>query len=515
MIVDSPERADATIPAPSRSGTSGQRGLALSILIPLLLLAVAGTLRFYRLAEPQRCYFDETYYYYQARDLREYGVEQRFVVHPPVGKWLIAGGLQLFGVGNGSPLDQAVVDEPGGCPVREQDENPPARAREVAEAFARRFAPALFGTLWVGVAYLAGLRLFRKRGTAAMAALLLSVEGLAFTMSRIAMLDVFLGFWVTVGFWLLLVDRDRQWALVPDTPPPTALRELPGQLRWPRWLAGVAFGLALATKWSAVLAIAAAGLFVLTSELAWRRRMVGTVTARLGHAVVSVAATLVLVPLVIYVASYGSWFANSESANPTQQPRQVSQVAGDWLGEQARIYRFHRDLAPDHPYRASAVTWPLMLRPVAYYWESCPPSGSDPGQDCEIPPGHVAEIAGLSNPMIWWMSLPAYLFVLVLAVRRRDWVAWAILAFAAFQYFPWLLSPRPVFLFYATPLVPFTCFALAYAAVKAGVGPRLRWVPVVVVALALIGFLFWYPVYTGMEISRAAWHLRMWLPTWI
>jgi dolichyl-phosphate-mannose-protein mannosyltransferase len=32
----------------------------------------------------------------------------------------------------------------------------------------------------------------------------------------------------------------------------------------------------------------------------------------------------------------------------------------------------HSGLDAEHPYRASAVTWPLLGRPMAYYYESCP-----------------------------------------------------------------------------------------------------------------------------------------------
>lgn len=581
MAIATPERD--TVEAEPVTGwpSAGRRAGALALLIPLALVIVAGTLRFYRLAEPQRCYFDETYYYYNARDYLDQGVERAFAVHPPVGKWMIAGGIELFGVPKGSPIDRAVTKDPGGCLQRQQHENPPARAREAAESFARRFSSALVGTLWVGVAYLAGLRLFRRRGVAALAALLLAVDGLAFTMSRIAMLDVFVAFWVLVAFWLLLIDRDRQWAGVPEAPitdeqPPAAsgpsgtlrvdrgcgrsaprlaaaapfsrrvlmfLRNavrrdalrtnvmgfspLPRHPQSARWLAGLALGLALGTKWSGLLAIAAAVLFVVTSELAWRRRMVGRSWVRPGRIVTSAALTLVLVPAAVYLLSYAGWFANFEhtlpgrapcpaQGCPTSLPGRMERMAKGWAGEQASIFRFHRDLTAEHPYRASATTWPLMARPVAYYYEDCTKAKADKGERCAVAKGDVAEILGMGNPAIWWMALPAYLILGWLAVRRHDWAAWTILAFLAVHYFPWLVSPRSVFFFYATPLVPFLCYALAYAATQLGSHRRLRWVPSAVAAIALVSFLFWYPLLAGLEIPRAAWDLRIWLrPGWV
>jgi dolichyl-phosphate-mannose-protein mannosyltransferase len=489
MAVDTAPGVADDAPAPPRAPDERTRAVA-ALLVPLLLLAVAGTLRFYRLAEPDRIYFDETYYAQDAREYLDRGVEEDFAVHPSVGKWLLATGIAAFGY----------------------------------DSFGWRFAAAVAGTLTVLVVYLAGLRLFRHRGIAALAAFLLTVDGLAFTMSRIAMLDIFLALFVVTGFWLLLVDRDRQWAGVPP-PGTTALvdHEAPSQglPRRPhlfRWLAGVAFGLAVATKWSALLAIAVAGLFVLVSEVAWRRRLTGRWLVKPWRIVASGLLTLVVVPAVVYVASYAGWFANFADTR-VGAPRcpdgacnaSAVEVAKAWWGEQGEIYRFHRDLTADHPYRASARTWPTLSRPVAYYYESCT-SGDD---DCVVDEGNVAEILGIGNPAIWWLALATYPLLVYFGVRDRDWRAWAILAFLLGQYLPWLFASRPLFLFYMTPGVAFIALSLAYVAWRTLAQPLLRWVPAALAVVAVAAFLFWYPLYAGLEIPRGAWELRMLTDSWI
>jgi dolichyl-phosphate-mannose-protein mannosyltransferase len=316
----------------------------------------------------------------------------------------------------------------------------------------------------------------------------------------------------------------------PKGDPPRERLTAPVLPRYPqsvRWLAGLALGLALATKWSGSLAIIAAVVFVLSSELAWRQRIVGRYWVRPGRILMSVGLTLMLVPATVYLLSYAGWFANFErtlpgkapcpaQGCPTSLPGQIARIAQGWANEQASIYRFHQGLTAEHPYRASATTWPLMTRPVAYYYEDCTNAKIANGERCVVAKGNVAEILGMGNPAIWWMALPAYLILGWLAVRRRDWVAWTILVFLALQYFPWLVSPRPVFFFYATPLVPFVCYALAYAATRLGSHRRLRWVPPVVATIAVGSFLFWYPILANLEISKAAWDLRIWIrPGWI
>ncbi len=468
-------------------------GRVLAIALPIILLVVAGALRFYNLGEPDRIYFDETYYANDAHEYLTRGVEEDFAVHPPVGKWLLASGIATLGF----------------------------------DSYGWRVAAAAAGTVAVGVVYLAGLLLFRRRGIAALAALLLTVEGLAFTMSRIAMLDVFLMLFVALGFLFLLIDRDRQWQAVAllaatdeelEADPVLPRRPHP----W-RWLAGVAFGLALATKWSAVLAIAAAGLFVLVSELAWRRRLTGRLFTHPGRIVVSGLGTLVAVPLLVYALSYAGWFASYENTRKGEEACpdgvcsgvSVVDMGASWLDEQREIADFHRNLEAEHPYRAPAVTWFLMTRPVAYYWEGCDDLNNPPEGGCQVAEGNVAEIVGLGNPAIWWLALAAYPVLGWFAIARRDWRAWAILAFLLLQALPWHLTPRPVFLFYMTPAVPFICLALAYAAWRALGVRALRWAPAVVAIAAVAAFLFFYPVWVGQEISRSAWDLRMWMTSWV
>ncbi len=538
VITTPPGDAVLDTPAPSEPPRdSARRAAVLAVLLPLVVTVVAGVLRFDNLGHPERCYFDETYYYYDARELLERGVEDGFVVHPPIGKWLIAAGVAAFGVDAGSPVDTAVVDEPNGCGVSEDAEpNAPARAREAAEAFARRFASAVAGTLSVLLTYFIGLRLFRRPAIAALAALFLALDGLALTMSRIAMLDIFLTLFVVAGALCLLVDRDKLWAGVPPVGAPLegaegAKVDLPPRPRWWLWAAGLCFGLALATKWSALLAIGGAGLFVLGSELAWRKRITGTVWRAWGRLAARCFLALIVVPLLVYLVSYVSWYANIEDTRKADRCKEEAcgplVVLDAWLDEQGEIFNFHRDLDADHPYRASAATWPLLLRPVAYYFESCNDPAAD---DCVVAQGNVEEILGNGNPALWWMALPAYLVVLwgalqplvrrlrgrrlhegplPLAEDRRPMAAWFILAFLLAQYIPWLLSPRTVFLFYATPLVPFICLALGYAADRAYDHPATRWIPATMAVIAVAALLFWYPIYVGLEIPRPSLDLRL------
>lgn len=537
--------ADPAVGQPSGSGTPTGRPWLWAVVLPLIVVVAAGGVRFHRLALPERCYFDETYYYYDARDYLDGGVEASFAVHPPVGKWLIATGIAVFGVDEGSPVDAAVVDEPDGCTVDEGEaENPAAREREAAESFARRVMSALFGTGAVAVTYFIGLRLLRRRSAALLGAALLAFDGLALTMSRISMLDIFLQFFVVLGVLALLVDRDRLWAGTPDAPPldeegrPTA--DLPEPSRRWLWAAGVVLGLAVATKWSGLAPLGLAWAWVLASELWWRQRWTGTWTTGLLRAVARGFLALVTVPILVYLVSYAGWFANFENTRKADRCAVVPasaeladvpalpagatgegceglaglrQVAAGWWEEQGEIFTFHRDLEAEHPYRAPASTWALMSRPVAYYYESCT-ADAEPGS-CAVAEGNVAEVLGMGNPAIWWSALIGYPWLLWFAIRRRSWQAMTIALFLFGQALPYLASPRPVFLFYLTPVVPFIALSLAYLCDRALDAEGMRWVPATVTVLTLGGFALWAPIWLGIEIPRSVWDALILFPSWV
>ena len=411
-------------------------------------MLLAGGVRLARLDEPERIYFDEVYYVGDAQEYLRQGVEEVRPAHPPVGKWLIAAGIAVAG----------------------------------DDSFGWRVAPALAGTLTVLATYLLGLRLLRRRWAAGLAALFVALDGLAFTMSRIGMLDVFVGLFVAAGALLLLVDRDE-----------------PGR-HW-RLLAGVSFGLALGTKWSAAIALALALAVVVVRDRSLRRVLV----------------PLVVVPAVVYVLGYSGWYVSYESTEEAVEQCEAGRcgtspgdrVAG-LVDEHRELVDFHRNLEPRHPYRSPAWRWPLLQRPVLTYYERCPRSD---GEACVVGEGMRARIVTLGNPVLWWGFALATPFLAWLALRRRDGTAAIVLTFAVGQWAPWLLT-KPGYLFYMVPVVPFMALGAAYALQRV---PRPR--PRIVLAgaacaLTIAAFAFWYPVWSGVETTKPFQDDRMWFDSW-
>ena len=454
----------------------------------LIVTALAGGLRLWHLSTPKGYVFDEVYYAkdgcydagipYKQCNLDNPG-EQTVTVHPPIARELIALSVRIFG----------------------NDE------------FGWRFASAVAGTLSVMLLALLAWKLFDSVVWGYAAGVLLATESLNFVQSRISMLDIFIALFVVAGFLFVLLDR--RW-IERRTPEPIGrsntelLLDIPPEpvpspiLRPFRLAAGVAFGLAAATKWSGATALI--GGIILT--FAWertRRAHAGSdrpVWEAFRDEAFGIFLFLLVVPIAVYVCSYLRWFTQNHW-----------DVAG-WAHLQRSMADFSLGLRSPHPYASPAWKWILMIRPVAYFFE-CP---KKVGTTCIT----AQAITGMGNPFVFWLSVPAFVYATWAWIRRLDWRAGLVVVAIGAQYFPWFLAKRTSFFFYMTPITPFLVLAVVYAlrdiaSVRVGVEGRTTLAPVawVAVFLSVAIFAFFWPVLTGAVTSWNAWHIRMWLPSWV
>lgn len=442
--------ADRSWAWPGTAPPTGWRRLD-SILLAAVS-AVAAGLRFFRLSYPHHYVFDETYY---ARDACLYlGRSMAFckapqateftTVHPPLGKWLIALGEWVWGY----------------------------------NSFGWRVSSALAGTALVVVVFLLARRLF-GRGVAALAGLLAATDLVLITQSRVGMLDMFLALFVALGFLFAAYEHDRLSRLGAGlgsggrlSRPGGWLVRMGGRLRSMGWrlAMGVAFGAAIAVKWSGAFALLGAGLLLAS----WTLRRPGSgpdgalFPARRWRDLLLSAGAVGAPVVIVYLASYAAWFTDHRYS------------LSAFIHRQRAMYTFQNSVRSANPFHTRAWTWPFQIHPVAYWHVA----------------GHqlAHQVVLRPNALIWWGALPAGAWLGVRAIRAgRDGERLVMAAWLA-QYLPWLVVARPLFFYYMTPVAPFMDVALAAGLVAlAGRSPFARRLVVAYLAGALALSAYLYP----------------------
>ncbi|MFI6391417.1 dolichyl-phosphate-mannose--protein mannosyltransferase [Nonomuraea sp. NPDC050540] len=508
-----------------------QEGALWGWLGPALVAAFGAILRFFRLGEPHAVVFDETYYIKDAYSLLKYGVERTFlgdsknpiadqrlvtgnldifkqcaesaecasyVAHPPLGKWMIAVGEWMFGM----------------------------------TPFGWRFMAAVVGTLSILILARVTRRMTRSTLLGCLAGLLLALDGLHLVLSRTALLDIFVMFWVLAGFACLVTDRDHARRRLADWYERSRLSDQGPRLGWRPWrlAAGVCMGAACAVKWSGLPFLLAFFLLSLVWDMG-ARRAVGLRQPYRGAFSLDLApamGALAAVPAAVFTLSWTGWFVsahgwgrNWEQATSSGPVFFVLDSVRSWVKYQLQVLGYHTGLVEGHPYQSKPWEWLVLKRPVSFHYEGdLPPTGCGADKCSQA-------VLGVGTPALWYAALFALVALVVWYVATRDWRAGAVLLAYAAGWLPWvyywLADKRTMYLFYMVPLVPFMAMALALVGGlvlgkqnappmrRAGGGAAVGAFTLVV----LINFWWLYPVLSSETITHAQWWARMLMRSWV
>src|SRR5262249_32191784 len=213
-------------------------------------------------------------------------------------------------------------------------------------AFGWRYPGVLFGALAVVAIYLCGLAVFASEGAAIAGALIAFFNQMLFVMARTAMLDIFA---LTFGLFGI-----------------AAFLKGFGEPRPQRWfaLAGLAFGLSAACKWSGLFPLATAIVIVAATRLlqGWRTQFADAQESDWyrpdrwpDFGLADFAMCFVLAPAIAYLVPFVVLDGFSPAALVEAQRRIFVDNTTSTLGT--------------HTYASTWPSWPFLMRPVWFLFD--------------------------------------------------------------------------------------------------------------------------------------------------
>ncbi|PIS22098.1 hypothetical protein COT50_03730 [candidate division WWE3 bacterium CG08_land_8_20_14_0_20_41_10] len=306
----------------------------------LLVLLFSFVTKAWRINQPDEYYFDEIYYGFTAEQYTKANMDawvfdttapKGFAYtwdHPPTGKLLMSVPIKIIGV----------------------------------SSLSRRVAPLLFGTFLTVLVYYFYLALFPgQRIGALLSALIISLDGLVLSMSRIALVDVILT-------TLVLCSAVFMW-------------------RGKIILSAIFFGLAVSTKWTGLYLLSVMFLHQLM-VFDWRK---SKAVLNLKNMLMNVTK-FISIGIIIYILSY--------------TPLLLHFGWEKFVDLQKQMYWYHTGLKATHPFQSKAYMWPLDIKPV-WLWVK---SGF----------GVVQSIYAVGNPLVFWGGAICVVAVCVEAVRTKS-----------------------------------------------------------------------------------------------
>lgn len=324
-----------------------------------------------------------------------------------------------------------------------------------------RFYALICGLACLGVFFLLAQRFFQQTSWAFCAASLLALDGIHLTQSRIAMLNtpMLLGMLLSVFFFIKIAEN------------PEKIRHY--------FLFGISFGLAIATRWISVLVLPVLAMlcFLLFPKIKNYKK-----TAALFF-----AASLLAISLYFLTHSILFFIPGAEK-NLWQY--------------QKNMLDYHAHLSATHTYGSTWWGWPIMVRPIWYFFERQEPL--------------VYGILCIANPLVIWMFFPALGYLVWNFFKTRNVkILFIFLGFLS-QWLPWAFIGRVKFFHYFHTAMPFLILMVTFYL-------RDLWMSGKVGKIFTMGYLigvlvmafYWYPLWTAYPVDEMYFQNHLWFKNWI
>ncbi len=449
------------------------------------IILLAALLRFWNLGELQQLVFDEVYF-------PKYGHNYLtgtyfFDVHPPLSKYLISAGIWLH-----NNLAWTA--------------DPPYYLVEIDKlsAVSWRWLNAVTGTALCLVSARLAWLLYPNRIFSLLCALFIAIDGTFIVESRFGMNNIYLVFFGTCAL-VFLAKLFRQ---------PTSIHTTLA-------ICGVLLGCTYSVKWNGLGLSLAAWSIVFLFAIAQLRAFNHPASdkASTSNAIPSLPDNLKIRHYLLYlvILPFGIYAL-------IWQPHLMLFDKHGFVEMQQQILGYHSNsvTSDEHPYCSKWYTWPLLLRPIGYFF-AADNASADKAE-------HIfTDIHLLGNPFLFWLSALAIAYLTALWCKQlynyskgqpvnNHFLLQTVLVIGFFaNWLPWSMVNRCVFQYHYMPASLFAFMALAWCISEwlrsAHKGQRL--IGAIMLTLVIFGFTYWLPLQLGLPLHPDGFYERIWLQSWI
>jgi dolichyl-phosphate-mannose--protein O-mannosyl transferase len=408
-------------------------------------------------------YFDEIYFVRTAEQYLHLQLPYEWT-HPPLGKLIQASGILIFGF----------------------------------DPFGWRIMGVIFATLMIPLIYLLGKKLVGAWIGGFTAAFLLTFDFMHFTMARMGTADTYVVFFSLASqlfFFIYLKNvLDKGWK--------TSVL--------PLFLAIFFFALGFSSKWLVLYGFVGQLALLAAVRLNEVRKLKSNFSSKiyafLDHPY-SVIVSFLLLAVAIYFLTYIPDMLAGRSFL-------------DVIGLQGQMYTYHSTLTATHPFSSPWYSWPLMFDPFntnvhVPVWL----------QITSLPNGITeSTIVVMGNPAVWWIGFAAVIALTVIILSKifskrfdlkNSLPAIFIVVLFFFQWLPYILISRVVFIYHFYDNVPFLCLAPAFLIGKYWGNKWVKILSIAYFTLTIFLFVLFFPVISGAPTSTSTVNGLRWFGSWV
>ena len=336
--------------------------------------------------------------------------------------------------------------------------------------FAFRLMGNIAGILMILIMYFIGKEIFKSEWFGLVSASIMALDGMHFVQTRIATVDSFLVLFCMISFLFMIKKKKLLYLL----------------------LSGLFIGMGIATKWTALfVGLGLAIIFFV--HLIYNSIKDKKISKDNIITVCFCVLFFIIIPAIIYWLAYIPLY-KIDDCTVKDLKSLVEYTKG--------MYEYHSKLNAEHPFTSEWYTWPILKVPMWYYVNY-------------LPNNMISTISCMGNPFIWWLGIGTTVISLLYMIIKRNKEAALFIVMIVTTWLPYLFIGRVMFIYHYFITLPFVMLSIVFVLKKIEEKLHIKYISIIVLFVFLFGFVYFFPVYSGKEVSMDYIEQTKWFDTWI